>query len=713
MELFNDEDEDLVPTLEELALGNRFTKNELRNTRSRVRNQVNRDLKNSERRAVDAARRLIDQTSNYAHRASIENKNKRRNAEAVCYAAANLANKVLNSFNIQVPVTVTPTRTNDKDSPGVTAYTDFRSISITIDILKYQSDNPESMARLMNDVKAIVYHEGGHLLFTHEFAEMCKQVHQKLGVDYNDYGYFPAAKAWPGDAIKFGLDNDIVNQMTYDQLSKAPPSITLVLRAWNILEDQRMETAVVNTSPVMARYLAPLVLANVATPGKEEMAWPWVIGRKYLPKEARDVFRDLAMNTKAAPLLPRMEEIVMQYRRSNDIFEMYDLSVEFAEYVLVWLAQFSIGGDGPGNPGRHNGANPDSPSKRDKVNPVPDPDAHENPDQPKSDGTKGDKGDKGKDGGSDEHPGSDSSPDGDGDKDNEAEKPSPDTTAGPAGTDTKPADRTTNEAIRNIRDQLERKNLDNSRDSEINQFVADIHESTNANVAPDRTRQIMNDEERQRAVTVNNEMRDVLDKLMSDTDPSWTFYQESGVLDPVSYELADPGDTNYWSGLSGEGRATHNLSVTMLLDTSGSMAADDTELSVVAMGIRKACEHIGVMCTVMTFNDEVRMVVAGDDNTDYVRVAANGGTEVFDAMQTLNSYRYGKDFQLVIILTDGEWSDVKDLRMWSSPGRHIMLVGFRMGESYLSNKGSDSVISINNLSELPAKVTNALAGYFM
>jgi hypothetical protein len=41
------------------------------------------------------------------------------------------------------------------------------------------------------------------------------------------------------------------------------------------------------------------------------------------------------------------------------------------------------------------------------------------------------------------------------------------------------------------------------------------------------------------------------------------------------------------------------------------------------------------------------------------------------------------------------------------------LVGFNISEQYLSNKGADSRAVITNLSELPMKVTYALAGYFM
>jgi hypothetical protein len=693
---------------EELGLKSsdpRLTRNELRNTRSRIRNQVARDSRNSEKRAVDAARRIIDQASHYANENAALARTKKRKAEAVCYAAANLANKVLNSFNITVPVMIEPMGHKPKaDEPGVGAYTDFQSIRIRIDTTRYNTDDPVSMARLLNDVKAIVYHEGGHMLFTHKFYDVCKEVHSKLGISYNEWGNFTASRKFTGNALQFGLTNGVIDVPTFKTYTDNTPPISMIMRAWNILEDQRMETAVVNTSPVMARYLSPLVLANVATPGKEEMAWPWVIGRKYLPKKARDVFRDLALATKAAPLIPRMEEIVMQYRRSNDVHEMYDLCVEFAEYMFVWLAQFSGKGQQPNNPGEHGQYPGQDNGRANKVVPVPNPDDYESDGQPIAEST---------------NPSTqpnDEKDSGCGDKDengkSDADNESSEDGAGPAGQEQATANRDTNASLRDIRDELSRKIMDSTKGAEVNEFMADVHTATSAFVVPDQTRQLMNTEERQRSIEVNNRMRDVLDKLVSHDDPSWTFYQDTGVLDPVGYKLAEPGDFNYWSDLSGEGRTTQNLSVTLLLDTSGSMGADDTELSVAAMGIRKACEHLGILCTVMTFNDQVRMVVEGTDNTDYVRVAANGGTEIFNAMQTINHYRYAKDFQLVVVLTDGDWSDVKDLRTWSSPGRHIMLVGFRMDESYLVSKGADSIISIDNLSELPVKVTQALAGYF-
>jgi hypothetical protein len=702
MELFNEVDEDVI---EELEPDGRLTKNELRNTRSRLRNQVNRDMRNSEKRSVDAARRLIDQASLAAQKSNY--RDKRHKAAAVCYGAAALANKVLNSLNVQVPINIQPrARISDGNEPGVKAYTDFESIQIEIDTARYNTEDPVSMARLLNDVKAMVYHEGGHLLFTHTFYETCKYVHNKRGARYNEWGNFTAARKFPGDALRFGVEAGIITEETYKYHSLTIPNITEVMRAWNILEDQRMETAVVNTSPIMARYLAPLVLANVSVKGEEAMAWPWIVGRKYLPKEARDIYRELAMGTKAAPLLPRMEEIIMQYRRSNDLEEMYDLCVEFAEYIMIWVMQFASKGR-PGEPGGHGtypGGTMDS-QRGNEVSPVPNPDSGDAPSQPDVDQVSRDTKTDSSDASGDQ--------DGGGKESDNNGDPESGEGAGPAGADKKPANRDTNAYLRSIRDQLERSNLDDTRSTEVNELAADINYARNALVVPDMTRQVMDDEERKRSVEVSNTMRDVLDKLVSNSDPSWTFYQENGVLDPVGYEMAEPGEFNYWSALDGDGRVTQNLSVTMLLDTSGSMAAHDTELSVAAMGIRKACEHLEIPCTIMTFNDAVHMVVEGTDNTDYVRVSAAGGTEVFDAMQTINHYRYSKDYQLVVILTDGEWSDVNDIRMWASPGRHIMLVGFNMNPSCLVNKGADSVITIKNMSELPAKVTNALAGYFM
>jgi hypothetical protein len=698
MELFNDEVDDLE---EEIVEDVRFTREELRNVRSRLRSQINRDSANSEKRAVNAARDIISMSELYNNPEYRKNLARTRTTNAIAYSAANLASKVLSSMGLKLPVRVETFNATDK--PSVMAYTTFKDIHIRLNLSGYDENNLDNMVRLLNNVKGIVYHEGGHVLFTHMFYQIYKTVHQARGVSFNEYGVKHATHKFDGEVLQWGVDNGLLSQDAVKNLMLTNANIDYVMRAWNILEDQRMETAMVTLSPVMARYFTEIVLGNVIIPGRENLSWPWLVGRTYLPKEIRSVMRELALTRVQGALIPAMEEIIMQYRRSNDVFEMYDLSVKFAEYLIVWQ---NDGRDSARDPGEHGASSsyiPTDDPRSGSPSPVPIPDdgAQQPKDAPDIKEGHGDK--------NNEEPNDESEGEGE-----DGEKTSNRGDKGAKPSDDKPiANRNTNQHLRELIDEALKRTPTETNQMEVNEFLSDVNEAKQSLVIPDRTVEPMTSDEITQSIAVANSMRDVLDKLVVQVDPSWVFYQENGVLDPVAFDMREPGDTNYWSGLNGDGGTGHDLAVTLALDTSGSMGGFDTELSVAAMGIRKACEQLDIPCSILTFNDDVAMVVEGDKDIDYVRVSACGGTSVASTMNVISNFRYGKTHHLVVILTDGEWSDIKDLRAWSSPGRHIMLVGFNIAEHYLSNKGADSRAVITNLSELPMKVTHALAGYFM
>jgi hypothetical protein len=67
----------------------------------------------------------------------------------------------------------------------------------------------------------------------------------------------------------------------------------------------------------------------------------------------------------------------------------------------------------------------------------------------------------------------------------------------------------------------------------------------------------------------------------------------------------------------------------------------------------------------------------------------------------------------VVILTDGEWSDINDVRPWCVPGRYFIIAGLGWGiEDTIKDKGADHYVVLNNVLELPKVVTHALVGFF-
>ena len=111
---------------------------------------------------------------------------------------------VLASEHVSVPIEVRPNR------DVLQAYTDFERIHATYRV----QDDPRMTAAVL---RGILYHEGGHIRFTMPWPSLCEVVRRDA----------PAV---------FGGNT---NSSAWQQYH----------RAWNILEDQRMETAVVSDSP--------------------------------------------------------------------------------------------------------------------------------------------------------------------------------------------------------------------------------------------------------------------------------------------------------------------------------------------------------------------------------------------------------------------------------------------------------------------------------
>jgi len=208
---------------------------------------------------------------------------------------------------------------------------------------------------------------------------------------------------------------------------------------------------------------------------------------------------------------------------------------------------------------------------------------------------------------------------------------------------------------------------------------------------------------------VRAEMLDVLAPLAVSADPTWRFRRESGVLDPLAYMLREAGDTDYWSELDDSGTTGFDLAVSLVLDTSGSMNGQIEVLGISAIGIRLACDELGIPCTVSTFNDDTSILFDATDQTEMLMVSATGGTQPLAALEDLPQQRAGKARHLVVVFTDGIWEDVPSMAPFRRPG--ITAIGIALGESRrssLAERQFDGMVVIEQAQGLVALVQNAL-----
>jgi hypothetical protein len=248
--------------------------------------------------------------------------------------------------------------------------------------------------------------------------------------------------------------------------------------------------------------------------------------------------------------------------------------------------------------------------------------------------------------------------------------------------------------------------------SDVRSFVTKVNEELSQELKRDPTAKPMDAESIAEAMTIKGGIIGSLEHLLDQTNPSWRFRQEMGVLDPTAYVMREPGDTDYWSGLNDSGSHGYDLSVSVVLDTSYSMEHHTKKLSVAALSIRLACDELDIPCDVSTFNSvEGAVYRAGEQTTPYL-VYANGGTEPAAILSMLDSQRHDKRRHLVLILTDGEWSDTPSLAPFGSPGRYFLLLGFGMySTAILSKKNPNAYAAINDLMRMPAEFTKTLAGF--
>ena len=200
---------------------------------------------------------------------------------------------VLASEKVTVPIHV---KQGDEMAPS-RAWTDFTQIAVTY--------KPEDDVRLLAaELRGLLYHEGGHCRFSDPFLSLADKVEAILGT-------IPTAE---------GVTN-------YRDMH----------RAWNCLEDQRMETAVVSDAPRKAAFFTPMVMGmHLRTLDVMAANYPLLVWRRYLPaklvRQARDHVRDPARRQGRGPR-PRLDTVVTSYVMATDVVTMWAAVCDF--HVLL------------------------------------------------------------------------------------------------------------------------------------------------------------------------------------------------------------------------------------------------------------------------------------------------------------------------------------------------------------------------------------------
>ena len=624
---------------------------------------------------------------------------------------------VLASEQVNVPIFVK----KGAENQAVDAWTDFKQISVTYRPM-------EDKRVLAATLRGLFYHEAGHIRFTLPPRTLWAMV--------KDKGVKP--ETFHGTA-EFKLDD--------------------VFKAWNCLEDQRMETAVVSDSPRKAAYLTPLIMTeHLRSVGSMAANYPLLIWRRYLPIKLRAAARRMFIaqhNIKGLDgeaLALRAEIIVGQYVTAMDIDSMWQAVCDFHDLLQeinpVQIREF-------GHAGQKRSAKdirdlddylviPIDQDMMDEDITTPEPEAEEAPmPEPPAD-YEVDTTDPevaehltavliamfwhpetlvpviyaNTSGAPEEQQGGASSS-GSKDEDEEAEDEDSAKSAGDGpgnhggGDDTEDDEDFDQDDLDDMLQEAEdeRDNL-SELDADMEAF-ADAREQTSG--LPVYVGGLSGDIP---AITKSVALADEIERSFKmhtmDRAPAWVEGQRRGVINVLRYETRRPGEVEFFKQWTDDDQPGHDMAVSLLLDYSGSMDDYVVQLAQAAYASKLACQRLGIPCTVTLWDTAAATLWDATEQAQGMPIIKEaGGTDPTVALLDLDNQRYERAKHIVIIMTDGDWSGSwakRSLAAYKEPGRNIF--GFGLGGTHLAKnliaRGCDAAYGINDLMEIPQRLEQFL-----
>lgn len=614
---------------------------------------LRREAKQQRSRALAEARLVLQR----AELPRDENSNATTLGAMTMRAAVDTTAAVVASLSVDAPIHVKVSRTE-----VASAFTNFESIHVTLPEHDFDKVNtPDELARLLSITKGLIYHEAGHIVFSLPFDELVEGAMQQGAVIPAEF------KGRKGHAL-LALDSD-----------------EFEIYRWmhNAFEDQRMECALVRLSPVLESYLRVTVLYMLVAPaareGRTSAYWPLLCGRTYLSKDLLTRMRRLAYTEAMAAGLARefrvVEDAIRKYKRATTERELFEAVCQGVRGVRYWF----------------------TPHERRKMPRIDDHQGRERSekvyqrrrlrDSATEDTTK---------------------PIEAGDFDDEG-RTSPLAGHEPSNQGGTALDN--RDSIKELVEETLSSEMNQTNDrGAVMRILREFGGTVSRRLPLDPTVREMTPEESARVLEVRAAMINVLAPLFTQADPHWQFRCEQGILDPLSYQLREPGDTDYWSEQCGDTYVGRSLALSLVLDVSYSMSEKMTELSVAAVGIRQACDELAIPCTVTTFADSVHMLFDPGEETREITIQAQGGTFPRSALEDLRYQHMDKSQHLVIVFTDGEWEGTPSMDQFRHQG--MVAIGVALGEGCrrsVSDRHFDGVVVIERVEELPSVVTQSLS----
>lgn len=643
---------------------------------TRRRRQALKELqKESEARETSARARAREALSRAAQ---VESNDFDRWKENLLASVAANQTAVVRSYGLSIPVDsrVIPNWYRQR----LVAYTDFKSIHVrwpTSDIPRREASFDEHVATVAA-MRGVFQHELGHLLFTVPLGTLWNRVK-----DIKDWG------------------------------SIGPNTVRL---SWNLIEDQRMEMAMVKAVPRLAHYFTPMVVGHLTKGG--DRTWLLVAGRSYLPQDVRDLARQEFVAEHGEDKAQEWYDIVAWYKAADTDMELWE-GVLAAHRFLVgnllsdtdnttsehYNADDGVDTDaGAGSTQEDESDGDDSDSDASESAGTDTEDEAGEGDEPAEDGAGTDAGDASDDADTEDGEGTGAGTDADGETDTSTSEAS----AGRgASTD---SGRDWNDVLQ---DALQQSNDVIQGDKDNHTVVSNAYDTTSrggtlSNASFSGVDLSERSTARAEATAVGVEQ--ALSEFVTASAPVWRSHQDTGVIEALPFRTRRAGERDYHRFFEGNAASGIDLHVSMLCDASVSMDGEPiVALSEAMYATAIACRNLGIGTTyVLWSGDRSSYRVWEDGNIGPVQWPTLGGTDPTMALDDLSAHNPEEaSNHLVIIFTDGEWGVDVNLQDYADQGRHIVLV--RYGYGLRNGYNADEVVDITHIDQLPGELSMAIA----
>lgn len=434
------------------------------------------------------------------------------------------------------------------------------------------------------------WHELGHVMFTPSFAAL-----------RNAYG----TRNWDSCGLVDSLES---GDLAYRY-------------AWNILEDQRIETLITMYFKSSKQYLTMMMATLVFDDSCKGREFLFSHGRRYLPIKMRRAFRRTYVN----------QSDVVAIRRIIDTYRLLDLS-DHDDLILAHqcVVEFSaiiaqVPGTQPPPSCGHGSPNVSL-------------------DHGKGDGNaamtrvilkkwkKGGGGDGGGVGGKDDDPAQDKG-------------------EAPTVQDIKEILEAARQSVK--RSEEIKRESGQMRDMVRNTEALDINTPTIyswARVVPTEAQPI--------ARQIAKELR----RVEEDNDPRWVTHQQTGRINIKRAMHADPMQDDIYDVWDEGGAGGTTMEVVTLLDQSSSMRNHEGQLSIAAWALKRATDLLRIHHTVLGYDKTHRKVYGPKDKATlnrYARITCDvpstaPASALVDAFRVFEASKRQK--KVLFVLTDGEWN---------------------------------------------------------